>query len=227
MDGEVGKNVLSFSNQLNLLSNARIDGDVNFHTGGDNEVRQSSGAEVGGTIEVHAQPRRGPRPNRFTTGGFYFNQLLKIAGGLISGMALLALFPVFRQSSICSGTEALKSAGFGFLGLISLPIVAGLAAVTFVGFPLGVFTLFAWVLLIYFAKIIFAWVLGNMLLSSHEGNKFALPLFAGLVVVIVVINVPIVGGILNFCMTLVGAGLLVKHVINYIEGLSNKAEMTV
>ena len=225
VDGEVGDDVLAFSNQLSLQRNARVEGNVDFHTANGNEIVQANSAEVGGTIEVHTQPRRGPRPNRFATGGFYFNQLLKIAGGLISGMALLALFPVFRQSSISNGMEALKSAGFGFLGLISLPIIAVLAAITFVGFPLGVFTIFTWVLLIYFAKIIFAWVLGNMLLSSHEGNKFALPLFAGLVVVVVVINVPVVGAILNFCMTLIGAGLLVKHVINYVDSLSSKTDM--
>ena len=56
----------------------------------------------------------------------------------------------------------------------------------------------------------------RMLLS--EGVSLPLVLLVGLAIVIVAVNLPFIGGIINFVLTIVGLGLLVQYLIETLRG---------
>jgi hypothetical protein len=55
--------------------------------------------------------------------------------------------------------------------------------------------------------------------SSEKNNSLPWTLLAGLVAIILVINIPAIGGIFNFILTIIGFGLIVQVVLNYTLGL--------
>ena len=114
------------------------------------------------------------------------------------------------------GIAGLKTVAIGLVTLISLPIIMLLFAITVVGLPFTLVGLFSWLSAIYFAKIVLASTIGHMLLSASE-KKDSLPLtlLVGLVVILLAVNIPAVGGIFNFILTIVGIGMIVQLVLNY------------
>ena len=105
--------------------------------------------------------------------------------------------------------------------LIALPIVVPIAAITLVGLPFAFIALVAWLLVVYFAKIVVGAFVGRMILSSTKHQESdALVLLAGIGAIIVVINLPAIGGFLSFLLTIVGVGMIVQRLF---AGLSARA----
>jgi hypothetical protein len=107
---------------------------------------------------------------------------------------------------------------------VSVPVAALLVAVTLVGLPFTIVALFAWGLTIYLAKIVVAIFVGRTLLSSTERkDNRALVLLAGLLLIIVVVNLPAIGGIVSLLLTLVGMGLIVQKLLEYLSQRERQA----
>ena len=113
------------------------------------------------------------------------------------------------------GKESIKTAGIGFLVLVTVPIVAVIIAITVVGLPLSFSTITAWLTAWYLAKIVFAHLVGRSVLASRSDNSgLALVLFVGLIIVTIAINLPFLGGVLNLLATILGLGLMVQLWLN-------------
>ena len=123
--------------------------------------------------------------------------------------------PGYRSVSIGTGVDAFKTAGIGLLVLVSVPIMALLVAFSLVGLPLSFIAFVAWLVFLYLAKTVVGAVIGRMLLS--ESNSLPLTLLVGLAIVIVAVNLPFIGGILNFVLTIVGLGLLVQYLFGILK----------
>jgi uncharacterized membrane protein YccF (DUF307 family) len=106
--------------------------------------------------------------------------------------------------------DALRAGGIGLVAAVVLPIAAILACVTIVGLPLGILAFVLGGIGLYFGKTVVAQLIGRALFRSPAGPPhYAATLIAGLVVVIIAINLPLVGGIVNFVLTLLGFGMIV------------------
>ena len=93
--------------------------------------------------------------------------------------------------------------------------MAVLVALTLVGLPLSFIAVAAWLLGLYLAKILVGAVVGRMLLSQSDSLGWTL--LVGIAVVIVAVNLPFIGGIINFVLTVVGLGLLVQYLIGILS----------
>ena len=72
----------------------------------------------------------------------------------------------------------------------------------------------AWLVSIYIAKILVGLFIGRAMLSSTKyGDRIALVLLAGITVIIVAINLPAIGGFINFVLTIIGIGLIVQRLL--------------
>jgi len=81
---------------------------------------------------------------------------------------------------------------------------------TLIGLPLALIALACWLIAIYFAKIVVAGFLGRSLLEKNNTHTpIALVLLAGLVPIFIAINLPFIGGLVNFLLVVVGLGMLV------------------
>ena len=97
---------------------------------------------------------------------------------------------------------------------MTLPVAAVLFCVTIIGIPLGVLTFLVGAIGLYFSKAVIAQIIGRGVLRNRATPPhYAVTLFVGLVIVIVAINLPWIGGLANFVLTLVGFGVIVSLVL--------------
>jgi hypothetical protein len=105
----------------------------------------------------------------------------------------------------------LRSAGIGLAAAVTLPVAALLVCITIIGIPLGVMMFVLGAIGLYLSKIVIAQIIGRAVFGAPQGPPhYAATLITGLVIVIVAINLPFVGGIANFVLTLVGFGVIVS-----------------
>jgi cytoskeletal protein CcmA (bactofilin family) len=180
VDGEVNGDILSFNQStriagtvnggmqtkgelLTIKSSAHITGPVKFE--GDKEPRVESGATLtAGPVSYthHTNDRHEGKS------GYLFFRLLWTCSFILYGMVLILLMPKFAGECVNSAENAGPSIGIGLLILLSTPIAAALACITFVGLPLGLLTLALWLVLLFSAQIVFGTLLGRWILGPTE-----------------------------------------------------------
>ena len=171
-------------------------------------VHIDSGAVIAGKTDIQTSQ---PAPSKYSMASFYIWQTIWLAAAFITGLVLFRIVPMLSRASLDTSHELLLAAGVGFLTIVAPPIAAVLAALTLIGLPLGLITLMLWLVSGYLSKIVIAGFLGRSLLSdkSDGGPSSALILLAGLVPIFVAINLPYVGGLIDFLLIVLGLGSLV------------------
>jgi len=215
--GDVERNVNAWANRVTLLAPAVIGGDLKAHIGAENNLDIASGATVRGSVErtVDSQLAENEEAgSKYLTAGFYVWQIVRLGMAFVTGLLLLWLFPALQTLSLASAGAAVRAAGIGLITAVVLPVVAVLACATVVGIPLAVIGLIAWCLGLYFAKIVVAQYIGRSLFRSESGATphYAATLVAGLVIVLIAVNVPWMGWLAGLLLTLVGLGMLAAHI---------------
>ena len=148
--------------------------------------------------------------NKYRTAEFYLFQLLRFAAAFLASVIVLALVPGLRRVEIDRASEALLAGGVGLVTLVATPIIAVLIALTVIGLPIGIFGLLLWMVGVYIAKVAVAqFVSARIVGVTDKPRHYALTLALGLALVIVVVNLPFVGGLFNFVLTVLGLGVLV------------------
>lgn len=217
VSGSVGRALTAYAEHLALLPTARIAGDVTANVPHANGLIVAAGAVIGGKLKTQLMQQ--VERNQYLTPGFYGAQLLRFAAAFLTGAILLALVPGLCSLALNGVADALLSGGVGLVALVATPIIAVLAAITIIGMPIGVLGLFLWMAGIYLAKIVVAHFVGARLIeTSGRQRHFAIALALGLLLVIVVINLPLVGGLFNFVLTILGLGVLVLFVRRAYRG---------
>lgn len=180
IDGQINGDVVSFNQaariagtiqgemrakgeMLTIKSTAHITGPVKFE--GDKEPRVESGAVL--TAGPVSYTKHTP-DHREGGKGYLFFRLLWTSSFILYGMVLTLLMPKFAGDCVSSAENAGPSLGIGLLILLSTPIAAILACVTFVGLPLGLLTLALWFVLLFSAQIVFGSVIGRWILGPTE-----------------------------------------------------------
>ena len=210
ISGAVEGDVDGFGRTISVLPTARIGGNVTGHVDSAGDLSVASGATVGGTVNEQLVERE-RRRNRYETFGYYFNQVVRLAGAFLTGLVLLWLFPVLRDVSLPNAMAVLRSAGIGLAAAVTLPVAALIVCVTIVGIPLGVLTFLLGAIGLYFSKAVIAQIIGRGVLRNRPTPPhYAATLFVGLVIVIVAINLPWIGGFANLLLTLTGFGVIVS-----------------
>jgi cytoskeletal protein CcmA (bactofilin family) len=214
--GDVTRNVLTTAQTVTLLAPATVGGNLIARVGDLDKVTVASGATVRGNIDkqvTEAMRERAARGNRYLSPSFYAWQLVRLGAAFLSGLALLWLFPGLQTASLADAGDAVKAGLFGLVAAIVLPVGALIACITVVGLPLGIIGAIVWLLGLYFAKTVVAQLIGRTLFRSPHGvPHYAATLLAGLVIVIIAINLPWIGWLVGLVLTLVGLGMLVTYV---------------
>lgn len=207
--GTVSRRVTAYGERVDVRAGARVEGDLTAHVGSNDAVRVDPGATVGGRTSVEVEP---PAPSAYATAGFYFRQFLRLAAAFVTGWLFFWLVPGAAAMRLDNGTALATAAGAGLVALCATPLIALLAGITLVGLPVALVVLAAWLLLLYLAKIALARVLGRVLVGP---GSLAAALLAGLVVILIAVNIPYVGGLLNLVLTVVGLGILVLEIASW------------
>jgi hypothetical protein len=205
--GKVGRDLRFQGGRIAICAPSTIGRDLKTRTKSEKGVLIEPGVTVAGKKTAELMPTS---PSRYKTFGFYMRQLLRIGAAFLTGLLLFWLFPSTGRVSLASARSMLTSGGIGFLALVATPVAAVILAITMIGLPIAIMALAFWLLCFYLAKIVVARCIGSAMVGSSVGKwSTALALLAGLVVVIIAINLPYIGGVLNFLLILIGMGALV------------------
>ena len=137
------------------------------------------------------------------------------AAANLIGWLIFTLTPSLGRVELGDGKEGIKTAGIGFLVLVTVPIVAVIIAITVVGLPLSFITIMAWLTAWYLAKIVLAHLIGRSVLAGRSDKpSLVFVLFIGLIIVSIAINLPFLGGVLNLLATILGLGLMAQLWLN-------------
>lgn len=215
VSGEIGGNLNVATKHINLLDNARVGGDIVYRTSTKDRLMLGDDVIIRGEIDYQGKPQNIQARNRFVSNSFYLWGLLWFVGAFVVGWLIFTLAPSLGRVELGDGKESIKTAGIGFLVLVTVPIVAVIIAITVVGLPLSFITITAWLTAWYLAKIVFAHLVGRSVMASRSDNPgLALVLFVGLIIVTIAINLPFLGGVLNLLATILGLGLMVQLWLN-------------
>lgn len=209
--GNISRNVAAYANDVIVSAPTVIGGDLTAHVNDNRRVRVETGAMIGGKTDIQVRP---PAPSRYATFSFYIRQILWLAAAFIFGLIVFWFFPSLTRVNLDSARTLLVAAGIGFLGIVATPVVAIIIACTIIGLPIGLVTLALWGVGLYLAKIVLAGFLGRSLLAGQGEQQPApaLMLLIGLVLVLVAVNLPYVGALVNILLTMFGFGALLLMV---------------
>lgn len=223
----VGGSVTAYARRVILLAPARVAGDVSVHVPREESLTVSPGAVIDGELTTDIRQKMEDESD-YTTGGFYLAQVLRFGAAFTTGVILLALVPRLRRVSLDTVRTGLVAGAFGIVTLVATPIIAVLVAVTVVGIPVALLSLLLWLAGLYLAKIVLAHFIGRRFMEAlGRPAHFALALAVGLLLVLVVVNLPFVGGLLNFVLTVCGLGVLVLFLWRMLRGAPEAGDVPV
>jgi len=213
VSGAVEGDVDGYAGTMTVFSTARVGGNVTGHVDSAGDLTVADGATVGGTVNEQLVQRE-QRRNRYETVGYYFRQVIRLAGAFVTGLLLLWLFPVLRTVSLPNTLTVVRSFAIGLAAAVTMPVAAVIFCVTVIGIPLGVLTFLLGAIGLYFSKAVIGQIIGRGILRNRETPPhFALTLLVGLAIVIVAINLPWIGGFANLLLTLTGFGVMVSLIL--------------
>jgi cytoskeletal protein CcmA (bactofilin family) len=213
ISGTVQGDVEGFAGEIVLLPSARVGGDVTGHVDSAGDLRIAAGAVVGGNVDEQLT-ERGERRNPYLTVGHYVRQIVRLGTAFLTGLLLLWIFPVLRDVSLPNVGAVLRTGGIGLAAAVTLPVGALLVCLTIVGLPLGLLAFVLGAIGLYFSKAVIAQIIGRAVFRAPNGPPhYAATLLTGLLIVIVAINIPLLGGFANIVLTLLGFGVIVSLLV--------------
>lgn len=222
VSGTIERNVRAMGEGVTLQPSARIGGDLTGRLSTPDDLRMLPNATVGGVIDVQS-PGVEVENSRYANLSFYFWQVMRLCAAFLVGMLLFWLAPDLRFVALAGGS-ALQALGLGLLAIVVLPIVSVIACFTLLGLPLGIAGLVLWLFGLYVAKIIMAQLIGVLFFRRRgELPHHAVTLLTGLVAVLVLINLPYFGTLMNLALTLAGASLLVSTLVQNFGHTRNRS----
>jgi cytoskeletal protein CcmA (bactofilin family) len=217
ISGNVQGDVEGFGESITLLPTARVGGNLTAHVDTADQLTVSPGAVVSGQTDTQLVERE-QRRNRYLTVGYYVRQIVRLGAAFITGLLLFWAFPALRELSLPDTVAVLKSGAIGLAAAVTLPVAAFIVCLTIVGIPIGILMFVLGAIGLYFSKTVLANIIGRSVLRAPQGPPhYAATLFTGLLIVIVVINLPLIGGIASFLLTIVGFGLIVSLLLAHFQ----------
>jgi hypothetical protein len=222
--GTVARNARTGSDRLTLHDSAKIIGDLHYELAEGAEPDIASGAQVGGETTSGKLMHRIVRPeNRWLDGHFYMRAAVFLVSAFLVGMLLHLLMPDFFHTDLETTSDFFRSLGYGAIALIATPITLALCFITVVGIPIGVIGIFLYMTTLFVSVIVVASLVGGSITAAmgfeaEDAHGFGISLIVGLVVALVGMNLPFVGGLLRLLIVVTGVGMLVDAAMERWRG---------
>jgi hypothetical protein len=211
IDGHVGGDVDVASGELNVGPDAVIDGVLTYY--GPQPATVASGALIHGGTHYIERKHWNPRGHRR---GFGVGAWIWLAGWIIAGSVLLALWPGFSRSvSEAARRQPGIALLLGFAVLVCVPMALLFLIISIIGIPLALLLLCLYLLLLPLGYLAAAAAIGEWLLSRMQHGAEVLTrqrilmLIGVLIVLFVLTRMPLLGGTLRFLLIIAGIGSLV------------------
>lgn len=222
LDGEVIGDAEVRAKELVIGPSARIGGRLIYH--GPAEPAVPEGAVISGGIEFHEQDvgrvfhEVQPEVRDAATG---LGTFLWFLGVFVAGALFVLLLPGFTSEAAAAiGRKPLPSLGLGLAILLCVPFVAVVLLITIIGIPVALLLMSLYLLVLFLGWITAAlFVAQRGLAALRPGRPVTrgwqlLALLLGLVVLWLLKQLPLVGGLIGFVALLAGIGALTWRAFN-------------
>ncbi|WP_210424126.1 bactofilin family protein [Halorussus ruber] len=181
-----------------------VGGDLTY----DGKLSLAEGATVSGAV-TRDNLGTGPVVFERPLAGSGAFDLYGFVVSLAAAAALLVVFPRFSRGVATRATESpLRTGGVGLLALVAVPVALVLLAITIVGIPLSVIGAVLFGLAAWAGALYGRFAVGSWLAELADVNNQWVALVAGFVAVALVVRVPILGGLVDLAVFLLGLGAL-------------------
>jgi len=215
IDNSVGNGVRVNVGDLTLTDQAVINGDLVYTS--ENTAEIADGAQVTGEITRREPPVRRPG---------IAGRIASFIAAFLFGLLLLLLFPAgtARVADTVRGSPWI-SLLLGFALLIVVPIAVIILLILLVTIPVGLTTLFFYILGIYLAKVFVGLALGRVTVGYFKWNiGNILALLIGLAIVMLLGLIPFIGPLIRFVYVIFGLGAAGLVVFYYLRERPTRAQ---
>jgi len=226
LNGDVKNNVIIKSGNVKI--NSKIDGNVSIEAG---SIQILSGTVIKGDLDYKSQEKADIHEDAVIEGDVKYTEVKKTKADfrlisktsriiigtlslLLLGIISILLFPItMKDTAWTIKNSPWKSLGVGIVSIIIAPIAFILILLTIIGIPIAFIGLILFIMLSYVSRIFVALAIGSILISRKRVNKkdLLLMFIVGLIVLVILINLPFVGSLMHILAVLVGmGGFLIK-----------------
>ncbi|MBB6646141.1 bactofilin family protein [Halobellus ruber] len=211
--GSVGSDAAVDATTLTVTPTATVDGSLTYRS---EDATIADGAAISGEV-TRDEDLEVASPGAFGGGSGpdlpsippWVGAVYSALSSLLLGVILLLAMPNFGGRVAEVGTtRPLRSGGIGLLTLVGTPVALLILFVTIVGIPLSFVGVLVFGAVLLAASVYGAFVTGTWLLSLGDYRNRWAALVAGVAAVAVLGRIPIVGGLAQFAVLLLGLGAL-------------------
>jgi hypothetical protein len=212
IEGEVGRDVEARGERVLVLPGARVGGALLAYLPERDRLEVAGDAVIAGGSRVEELDRHGHTIwSRYRDGRFYTWTAVCFVASFLIGLILHAIAPSWFAGRIETGRDFVSALGLGCAFAVLCPLALLLLALTVVGIPLALIGLAAW------ARPLPRCCRGgggadrSLVKPQGDSLRSGMALAVGLVVVVLLRNLPFVGGPAGWVIALVGVGMLVAQ----------------
>lgn len=219
--GSVAGNADLIGESVTLTSTAVIGENVEYATGEEGEF-VNDGATIEGSVTRNEDLSTNGNFEGLDVGGPVFGIYGFLVNALVGGLLLLMFPDTSRRIADRVVDEPLRTGGIGLLTVTGIPIAAIVIAITIIGIPVTIAVLTAFVLSLWVATIYGRYAVGAAILSYDGDNRWA-DLLVGLVLVAALVRIPVIGGLFELVVLLLGFGAMTERLYQFVRGQRNRA----
>jgi len=204
IQGEINKNIIIKTHNLEINSEALIGENINYTS--NQEIKIDENAIVIGEIKQNLPPKKDINYKDEIYKIKIFGFIISIFSYLVIGLIIITLFKnQILQINKKIEDNTLSAIVWGFTLTFITPVIIILLIMTIIGIPLSLILLALWLIGVYVSKIFFSIFLGIFILNkTYPKKKINLPLslILGIFILKIIVSIKIIGVIFYFVSTL-------------------------
>ena len=219
VNGSIGRNAFVNCSNINFNTDGNEKGTIygNLTYSAQSEFNFEDKNVVNGTVEYKAPKVSSEKSVGEIIASYIFDLGCFLTFVIIIWLVCLWLAPKFlANTNKFVGKKTLNVLGTGLLTLIAVPVVCIILLLLQLTASISLFTVALYVLALIIAKSIFTIVANNYLCSKLNINKksaiFGMLIVTG-IIVWVITELPFIGGIVAFIISVLGLGVLISSIL--------------
>jgi hypothetical protein len=210
VSGTVGGDVSFHGEEFTTLPGAKVAGSAKIRVGDESRMKIADGTVSGKVDFEKFVGKQTPTILGHSRGMFWF-KILWTVWLFLTGLILFVFFrKVFGKYCAVLRQRTLSTVLWGIGGIVVLPIVMLILAITIIGIPFAIFIFDLCVWLAYLSQLSTALLVGDLIFRNRESAGWA-PFWSftvGLLIVQVLTFIPIVGSLIVITGLILGFGAL-------------------
>jgi hypothetical protein len=222
IEAALQRDLVITGDDLYVGQNVTVGRDLEAHVDDADDLVVEAGASINGTTNIFDDLD----DSRFDDVGFYVRKLCMLVAGLVFGLVAFMLVPNMFQAprELTEQRHWTRAFGIGLACLFLIPIAAVVVALTLIGLPLALFAIGGYALALYLGKLFIAAEIGRRILKlgGRKRSEVAWSLLLGLLILAVLAELPIVGGLLGFVLAVFGLGTVINYLLDWKRRRKNQ-----